>query len=358
MGALFGTIFLAMSFLAGQLGVVPDPSEAQTVLSILARELVGQGPYFYLIQFSTAVLLLLAANTSFNGFPRLASILAGDRFLPRIFQFRGDRLAFTGGIVVLAAVSALLIVAFGGSVTALIPLYTVGVFIAFTLSQAGLVRRWWRLREPGWRWRAAVNALGAVTTGVVAVEVAASKFLLGAWMVLVLIPILIGMMWAIRQHYRRMEGQLRPETPLNPAEIHPRVVVPIGGVNVPAQQAMAFGRVIAGRGPVTAVHVTDSAEEAARVRAQWERCPCGDAELVVIESPYRSLAAPLLAYIDALHETHPQDTIVVVLPEYVPGRWWEHLLHNQTALRLKGALLFHPGIIVVNVPYHLARRAG
>jgi Amino acid permease len=324
-------------------------------VSILARVLVGVGPYFYLIQFATAILLLLAANTSFNGFPRLASILAIDRFLPRVFQFRGDRLAFTGGIVVLAVISALLIVAFEGSVTALIPLYTVGVFIAFTLSQAGLVRRWARLREPGWRWRAAINTLGAATTGVVAVEVAVSKFLLGAWMVLVFVPVLIGMMWAIRQHYRRMEGELRPETPLDPAEIHPRVIVPIGGVNVPAQQAMAFARAIAGDGPLTAVHVTDSAEEAERVRAAWEGCPCGDAELVVIESPYRALAAPLLAYIDGLHETHPLNTIVVVLPEYVPGHWWEHLLHNQTALRLKAALLFHPGVIVANVPYHLAR---
>jgi amino acid transporter len=355
MGTLFGVIFLGMSFLAGQLGLVPDPSEAQTVVSILARVLVGVGPYFYLIQFATAILLLLAANTSFNGFPRLASILAIDRFLPRVFQFRGDRLAFTGGIVVLAVISALLIVAFEGSVTALIPLYTVGVFIAFTLSQAGLVRRWARLREPGWRWRAAINTLGAATTGVVAVEVAVSKFLLGAWMVLVFVPVLIGMMWAIRRHYRRMEGELRPETPLDPAEIHPRVIVPIGGVNVPAQQAMAFARAIAGDGPLTAVHVTDSAEEAERVRAAWEGCPCGDAELVVIESPYRALAAPLLAYIDGLHETHPLNTIVVVLPEYVPGHWWEHLLHNQTALRLKAALLFHPGVIVANVPYHLAR---
>src|SRR5919199_431345 len=191
MGSLFGVIFVGISFLSGQLHIIPDPSEEQTVISQLARSLIGEGPYFYLIQFSTAVLLVLAANTSFNGFPRLAGILAYDRFLPRLFMFRGDRLAFTAGIILLAMISSALIVAFEGSVTALIPLYTVGVFIAFTLSQAGLVKHWYQLREqePGWRWRAGINAVGAATTGLVAVTVAISKFALGAWMVLVLIPI-------------------------------------------------------------------------------------------------------------------------------------------------------------------------
>src|SRR5712691_4893419 len=191
MGSLFAVIFVGISFLAGQIGIINDPSEAQTVVSQLTRALVGEGPFFLLIQFSTAVLLVLAANTSFNGFPRLTSIMATDHFLPRIFRFRGDRLAFTGGIVVLAIVSSILIVAYNGSVTGLIPLYTVGVFIAFTLSQAGLVKHWYELREQdrGWRWRAAVNAIGAVTTAIVTVEVAVSKFALGAWMVLVLIPI-------------------------------------------------------------------------------------------------------------------------------------------------------------------------
>src|SRR5438477_2236953 len=217
MGACFGSIFLGMSFLAGQLGIVPDPTEEQTVISQLTSLLVGAGsPFHYLVQVSTALLLVLAANTAFADFPRLASILARDRFVPRIFQFRGDRLAFTGGIVLLAVVAGLLIVAFGGSVTNLIPLYTVGVFVAFTLSQSGMVRHWWKLRdaERRWRLRAAINGLGAVTTGIVAVEVAAAKFALGAWMVLVLIPILIGLMWAVRHHYRRLEGHLRPETPL------------------------------------------------------------------------------------------------------------------------------------------------
>jgi hypothetical protein len=283
--------------------------------------------------------------------------MATDRFLPRIFRFRGDRLAFTGGIVVLAVVSCLLIVAYNGSVTGLIPLYTVGVFIAFTLSQAGMVKHWYELRdrESGWRWRAAVNALGAVTTGMVTIEVAVSKFMLGAWMVLVLIPLLIGMMWGIRQHYLRLDGAQRPETPLDPSDVHLRAIVPISGLNVPARQAIAFARAMTNDHAVIAVHVTDEPEAAERLRAEWQRSPMRAADLVVIESPYRSLASPLLRYIDALHESHPDDTLVIVLPEYIPSHWWEHLLHNQTALRLKAALLFHPGVIVANVPYHLAR---
>jgi amino acid transporter len=357
MGTLFGTIFIGISFLAGQLGVIPDPSEAQTVVSQVARSLVGDGPYFLVIQFSTAILLLLAANTSFNGFPRLTSIMAADRFLPRVFRFRGDRLAFTGGIVVLAVVSSLLIIAYNGSVTGLIPLYTVGVFIAFTLSQAGLIKHWYELRdhEPGWRWRAAINGVGAVTTGIVTIEVAVSKFMLGAWMVLVLIPLLIGMMWGIRQHYLRMEGAQRPETPLDPADVRLRVIVPIPGLTVPARQALAFARAMATDRAVTAVHVTDDTAQAQSLQSEWERSPQRGANLVIIESPYRSLAGPLLRYIDALHENHPDETVVVVVPEYVPSHWWEHLLHNQTALRLKAALLFHPGVVVANVPYHLAR---
>ena len=358
MGASFAAIFLGISFLASQLGILPDPTEEETIISQLTRTLVGEGsPYHYLVQLSTALLLVLAANTAFADFPRMASILARDRFLPRLFAFRGDRLAFTSGIVVLSVIAAALIVAFEGSVTNLIPLYTVGVFVAFTLSQAGMVRHWWKLRaeERGWQPRAAINGLGAITTAIVAVEVGFSKFALGAWMVLIIIPVSIGMLWAIRQHYGRIEGELRPETPLDPSEVHPRVVVPISGVNVPARQAIAFARVVARDGPVTAVHVTDSVEDVERVREQWALCPVGDAELVVLESPYRSLSGPLLAYIDALHESHPHDTIIVVLPEYVPAHWWEHLLHNQTALRLKAALLFHPGVIVSNVPYHLAR---
>jgi hypothetical protein len=319
----------------------------------LARTLVGESPFFYLLQFSTALLLVLAANTSFNGFPRLTSVMAKDRFLPRMFMFRGDRLAFTSGIILLAVISSLLIIAYEGSVTGLIPLYTVGVFIAFTCSQAGLVKHWRALRGRGWRLRAAINAIGATTTGAVAIFVGVSKLLLGAWMVLVLIPILIALMWGIRRHYLRMDGAQRAETPLDPAEIHLRGIVPIEKLNLPAKQAIAFARAISPDGRVSAVHVTDELEEAQRLRAEWDDWPHGDASLLMVESPYRSLAGPLLAYIRAVHETHPADTLVVILPEYVPSHWWEQLLHNQTAFRLKAALLFQPGVVVVSVPYHI-----
>jgi amino acid transporter len=357
MGASFATIFLGMSFLAGQLGILPDPTEETTVVSQLARAFVGDGPYLYLVQVSTALLLVLAANTAFADFPRLLSILARDRFVPRLFAFRGDRLAFTGGIALLSALAMLLVVAFQGSVTNLIPLYTVGVFIAFTLSQSGMVVHWWRLRQEQsrWRMRAAINGVGAVTTGIVAIEVAISKFQLGAWMVLVLIPLVVAMMWGIGQHYRRIVGCQRPETPIDPTLVRLRPIIPIANLAVPAQQALAFARAIARDEAITLVHVTDDVAAAERLRAEWEKWPHGRAQLVVIESPYRTLAGPLLRYIDQMERASPGDTVMIILPEYVPGRWWEHLLHNQTALRLKAALLFHSGIIVANVPYHVAR---
>ncbi|HEY7036893.1 MAG TPA: amino acid permease, partial [Thermomicrobiales bacterium] len=319
--------------------------------------LVGSGnPYLYLVQISTALILVLAANTAFADFPRLLSILARDRWVPRLFAFRGDRLAFNGGILLLTALAEVLIVAFHGSVTNLIPLYTVGVFVAFTLSQSGMVVHWRRLRaeQPRWKLRAAINGLGAVTTGIVAIEVAISKFLLGAWMVLILVPILVLVMWGIGQHYRRMVGAQRPETPLDPSEVRLRPIIPIANLAVPAQQALAFARAIAPDDAITLVHVTDDVAAADQLRVEWGQWPHGGARLVVIESPYRSLSGPLLRYVDEVELAHPGDTLMVILPEYVPGRWWEHLLHNQTAFRLKASLLFHPGIIVANVPYHVA----
>lgn len=357
MGVLFATIFIGISFLASRLGIVPDPEEVESVNSVLTRVLVGEGWYFYLIQFSTALLLVLAANTAFNGFPRLASILAQDRYLPRQFSYRGDRLAFTGGIVLLAVIAGLLIWLYGASVTGLIPLYTVGVFLAFTLSQAGLVRRWWRLRgeERGWPFLLLLNGAGALATGSVALVVGVSKFALGAWMVLVLIPLLVGMMWKISRHYRGLTSAENglAETPLYPESVRLRTIVPIANLAVPARQALAYAIATADTDHVVAIHITDDEACIEPLRKAWESSPYRRAQLVVIESPFRSLLAPLMAYIDAMHEAHPTDVITVVLPEYVPGHWWEHLLHNQTALRIKAALLFRRGVITANVPYHL-----
>ena len=368
--------------LPGQLaGIVPDPAEAETVNSQLTRALVGIGPYYYLVQFATALLLVLAANTAFADFPRLAFFMARDKFLPSHFAFRGERLAFSNGITVLATVAALLIVFFQGSVTALIPLYTVGVFIAFTLSQAGIAVRFWRLREPGWAWRIAVSGTGAVITAGVAIVVAVTKFALGAWVVLVLIPLLVLLLLGIRRHYSIARDQLavteedlRTRPDLDPHQLQHVVVIPVGDLNRAAVRAVAYARSLTGQvddGPapagetgrwgrrrrthLVAVHVTDDIEEGEALKERWDRSGLG-VDLVILESPYRALAGPLLAYINALERQQPEVTsvVTVLLPEYLPAHWWEHVLHTQTALRLKGALLFRPRTAVLSVPYHLA----
>jgi hypothetical protein len=284
--------------------------------------------------------------------------MAQDGYLPRQFSYRGDRLAFTGGIVLLAAIAMILIWMYQASVTSLIPLYTVGVFLAFTLSQAGLVRRWWLLRdrERRWRWLLVLNGTGAIATGVVAAVVAASKFALGAWMVLVLIPVLVWIMWKIHSHYAGLAEAARsaPETPVNPGAVHVRAVVPIADLTLPARQAVAYALAITEPDRVLVVHVTDEEAKAEPLRAEWSRLGL-EGHLVIIESPFRSLIGPLMAYVGAVKDAHPGDVTTIVLPEYVPGHWWEHLLHNQTALRIKGALLFKRGVVTANVPYHLRK---
>jgi amino acid transporter len=354
MGVSFGAIFLGMSFLAGRIGILPDPTEQTTVVSQLAALLVGEGtPYHYFVQLSTAFLLVLAANTAFADFPRLSSILARDGFMPRQFAYRGDRLAFTIGIVVLSVLAAILIVGFDGSVTNLIPLYTIGVFVAFTLSQTGMVRHWWKIRasERGWRRRAAFNAIGAVATAVVAVVVGLAKFALGAWMVLILIPVLIALMWSIHRHYRRVGDALTAD-PTDGVLVlpKPRVIVPVSRIDRATLSALSFARAIAP--DAIAVHVSDGPEEAAEMRRRWERLD-GDMQLAIVESPYRVLIAPLIAYIDALERQDPERPVTVVLSEFVPQRFWDYLLHNQTALRLKLRLFFRRNTVVVDVPYHL-----
>jgi amino acid transporter len=357
MGSFFAVIFLGMSFLASQLGVVPDPTEQETIISQITRTFVGAGtPFHLLVQISTAVLLILAANTSFADFPRLSSFLARDGFLPRIFQFRGARLAFNSGILVLAAVAVVLIVAFGGSVAALIPLYTVGVFIAFTLSQSGMVKRWYKLRAevPGWRKRALVNGIGAATTGVVAIEVALSKLVAGAWIVLVLIPILIAVMLFIKRQYTSSAAQLavRANVHLPGPRREERVIVPVPGINRAVVQALNVARSIAD--DVLAVLVTDSPEEGASIRTQWEE-QLPEVPLVVVESPYRAIVGPVLAYLDVLDQMVPSETeapiTFVVIPEFVAKSWWERILYNQSANRLCRALLGRPHTVVVNVHY-------
>jgi amino acid transporter len=348
---LFATLFLGISFLVSWFGILPDPDEQQTVLSILARHLTGDGPYLVLVQVATALILTLAANTSFADFPRLSSFLARDGFMPRQFGFRGDRLAYSTGIVALAALAVVLLVVFQASVSALIPLYTLGVFVAFTLSQTGMVRRWWVRREPGWRRGLLINGLGAVTTAVIVVVVAASKFLAGAWLVMLLVPMLVTLMWAIHVHYRRLEQAIAPRSQVRIASIAraPLVIVPIARLDQPSIEALTFARSIAP--DALAVHITNDPATAARLKQEWRELG-GGSELVIVESPYRALIGPLLRYLDALQRQDPDRRLLVVLSEVVPRHWWDNFLHNQTALRLKLRLFFRPNTIVADVPYH------
>jgi amino acid transporter len=353
------TMFSGITFLATQLQI--RPSEQETVLSQLARTVfpsfLGSNPLWFYIQIATALILVLAANTAFADFPRLSYFLARDRFMPRQYSFRGDRLAFSWGIITLSFVACVLIVAFNGDTTALIPLYTVGVFNSFTLSQSGMVVRWWRTRSPGWQRNLLINGLGALTTGVVLVISAVTKFTDGAWIVLALIPVLIGMFLAIHRHYARVEAEEALATePVTPRVFKHTFVVPVSRLNPITLTALQYARSLSPT--VTAVHIVEGEEpdEAEAFNREWaELLPGTDINLVLIESPYRSLVGPLLSYIDALDKQNPDDTITVVLPESLPSKLWEYVLHNQTALRLKAALLFRPNTVVSDVPHVLGR---
>ena len=314
----------------------------------------GNAAYYY-IQFATTAILVLAANTAFSDYPRLSFFLARDRYLPRQFTFRGDRLAYTTGIVTLGVISAAVLAAFGGETERLIPLYAVGVFTAFTLSESGMVVRWRRLKEAGWQRGLTINLIGAVATGIVAIVFAISNFTRGAWIVMLLIPLLILLFKGIHRHYTNAATEMAAQTPLDPADIRHTVVVPVAAVNRVARQTLAYARSISDN--VTAVHITDDEAEIEAMRQAWKVLGT-DIPLVIIESPYRSLVGPLLSYIDEIDSQRPDDTVTIILPEFIARHWWEQLLHNQTALRIKAALLFRPGTVVTSVPYHLERAAS
>lgn len=351
MAGLLATMFVGISFLASYIGVIPDPTEQETVLSQLTRLITGHGPYYYLVQFSTTLILVLAANTSFASFPRLLYVMARDRYVPRWFGLRGDRLAFSVGIIALTALSCLLLIVFRSSVERLLPLYAIGVFTGFTLSQSGMVVHWLRGSEPNRRRKALINGIGAVATGIVTLVIAVTKFAEGAWIVILIAPVLIVLFLLVHGHYLRIAKQLRTQAPVKPRGTPPLVLVPISSLSLVARQALAFAEDISQR--VVAIHVTADLREAEALRAQWQEV-VGNLPLVIIESPYRLLLPPLLAYVDAVRDLDPDETIMVVLPEFVPRHWWEHLLHNQTALRLKGALLFRSRVAVTSFPYQLA----
>jgi amino acid transporter len=354
--AILAVMFAGITFLAHQYGAVPiSPEESgyETVVSQIAREVFGGANIaYYFIQFATVAILVLAANTAYSDFPRLSFFMARDKYMPSQFTFRGDRLAFTTGIVTLGALSAAVLAIFGGETERLLPLYAVGVFAAFTFSQLGMVMRWQRRREEGWRQGRIINTIGAATTGLVTAVVGITRFTEGAWAVILIILGLVIVFRGINKHYSQATTELMALTPTRSEDIALLVVVPISRLNRVAQQTLAYARSMSDN--VSALHISDDEESIADMQAQWAESNT-DVPLVIIESPYRSLVGPLLTYLDELQRQAPDATLTVVLPEYVPRHWWEQILHNQTALRIKAALLFRPGTVVVSVPYHLDR---
>jgi amino acid transporter len=355
MAALLATLFIGITFLAVNFAILPiDFPEKKTVIAQVAQTVYGDGLPFYLFQAFTALLLFLAANTSFNAFPRLLAILAGDGHMPRQFALRGDRLAFSYGIIVLASLAAGLIIIFKGSTHLLIPLYAVGVFIDFTISQTGMIRHWLREKSPGYRRRLAINAFGATRTGIVAVIVTVVKFESGAWIVLVLIPILVGIMSFIGRQYEAQEEELRvrEDGVLPGPHREQRVIIPVNGINRAVVQAVNFGRSVSP--DVRAVYVTDDLEAADALRERWER-QLPDVPLVIVESPFRAVISPVVAYLDILDQAWPPDkeapVTIVVLPEYIAKHWWDRVLYNQTAKRLKAALVGREHTVIADVPY-------
>ena len=357
MAVLLGIIFIGVTVIARAYDIVPSVplSGGPTVIALVAQTAFGSGTaLFYIFQVATALILFLAANTSFNAFPRLAAILAADGYFPRQFSFRGDRLAYSWGIILLAAIAAGLYVAFQGNTTSLIPLYSVGVFVCFTLSQTGMVLHWFRGRDPGWRWRLVVNASGALMTFVVLGIVLVEKFEHGAWVVAILIPAIVGGMLFINRQYAASTTHLAidPDYVVPTPNRQERAIVPVPSLNRAAVRALNVARSITD--DVSAVFISEDPEQSADMRTRWDRQVPG-VPLVIVESPYRALAGPLMAYLDVLDRAWPPDKAepitFVVIPEYVARHWWERILYNQSAQRLRSVLLGRPHTVVVDVPY-------
>ena len=358
MAFLMGILFVGSIGLTFYLAIIAGPQE--TILSALSRHLLGTGPAYYLVQISTMLILAVAANTSFAGFPRLAAILAQDNYLPRQLTSLGDRLVYANGIVILAAATGLLIIVFNGDTHRLIPLFAVGVFLAFTLSQTGMVIHWLKFRQPGWKLKLAINAVGAVTTAITFIVVGYSKFSEGAWITFILIPAFVVLFSQIHRHYQLVRQQLsmkglppsiRPFPP-------PRVVIPISGVHRGIVDAVDFAKSISKN--VTAVYIELEPGSGAKVRDIWNRW-WPDIPLVICPSPYRSLVGPLIEFLDETDAEHKDGQLAtVVLPEFIPAKWWQGLLHNQTTWLIKTALLYRRrnlGFqrVIIDIPYHLRK---
>ena len=355
MAAILGSFFVGLTVLTHLLHV--QPGGQATVISEVGHTAFGGTPPYYILQAATMLILVMASNTSFADFPRLASVMARDGFLPRHMMFRGDRLAFSTGILLLGVLASVLLIAFKADTHRLIPLYAVGVFISFTLSQSGMVMHWLRSQDSGRRRSMFINGLGAAGTAVVVVVAASTKFFHGAYLVLIAIPILVAMCVQIGRHYRRVSEQLEiREGDLTELQTLPAggssqaVVVPVEGLDRSVVRTVEYARSLSQN--VTAVYINDDMAQAEELRAEWEE-KIPDVPIVIVESPYRALVAPFLAYIDAVDRASPQKRITIVLPEFVTAHFWQGLLHNQQASRLRRALMRRPNTAVVNVLYHL-----
>ena len=344
-------MFVGITVLAHAYRVIP--SAAESGVSQLGRAIFGGHTFlYYLLQAATTLILVLAANTAYADFPRLASIVSRDGYLPRQFMNQGDRLAFSNGIIVLSAFAAILILAFRGDTQALLPLYMIGVFVSFTLSQAGMVIHWRKTREPGWKISTLINGFGALVTGVVLIIVAVTKTLEGAWIVLLLIPLIVALFRTTRLHYYHVASELTLRGYAPQPRAHNTVLIPIGGVQRAVVEALRYAETLSD--DVRAIYVDADPIGTEHVRKDWETWG-GRVRLIVLPSPYRSLMEPLLEYIQQVGREQPNDYVTVILPEFVPRRWWQHLLHNQRALLIKGALLFRPNTVVTSVPFHLSK---
>jgi amino acid transporter len=350
LGVIMITLFVGTTTLTVLYGIVP--AEEETVISQLARAVFGGGPLYYGVQIVSMLILVLAANTAFADFPRLAFFMARDGYLPRQLRNRGDRLVYSNGVVILAVTAAVLVMIFYGSTHALIPLYAVGVFTSFTLSQTSMVRRWLRTHPPGWWWRSVLNGTGAATTALVLVVVAASKFADGAWIVVVLITGLVMTFLAIKSHFDDVARQLSLDGFDPPRAKEHTVLVLVGDLHRGVVEAIQYAQALSPS--AKAVYVEIDPERTHRLEQRWGRYGMG-APLIVLTSPYRSLLGPLLEYIDHLQEQREKHVVTIIIPEFIPARWWQNLLHNQTALLVKGALLFRRNVVVADIPYHLKR---
>ncbi len=368
MSTILGSLLLGITFLSYQIGAVP--SESETVISQLARTVWGSRGLLYIASISaTTVILVMAANTAFADFPRLSALIAADGFLPRQLTYRGSRLVFSRGIVALAGVAIILIIIFKASVTRLIPLYAIGVFLSFTLSQAGMARRWWKsgrlqpgvmVKEPGstlthdshWFIKMIINGFGSLTTLVVMFVFAITKFHDGAYVVVILTPLLVSIFYAIHIHYKGVAAKLSLENYGAPSRIiRHRVILTLSGVHRGSLAALRYARTLTD--DITAVHVSIDQQEAEKVAAKWQTWGDG-IRLIVLDSPYRLMVEPLLQYIENVREQmQPNEILTIVVPQFVPRHWWNNALHTQTAFILRAALLFQPGIVITDVPYQV-----